>query len=159
VARRRAAWRRRAAALTRDGAAAAARRSTPAGPPATDRRAGARARRGLPETPRERRAQLADSGYLMPHWPAPYGRGATAREQLVIAAELDAAGVVRPDIVIGGWAVPTIVRHGDDAQRDRFVGPTLRGEIVWCQLFSEPGAGSDLAALRTRASASTAAGR
>jgi alkylation response protein AidB-like acyl-CoA dehydrogenase len=47
--------------------------------------------------------------------------------------------------------VPTILEHGSPAQRERFVGPTLRGEITWCQLFSEPGAGSDLAALRTMA--------
>jgi alkylation response protein AidB-like acyl-CoA dehydrogenase len=59
--------------------------------------------------------------------------------------------VDRPDLGIGAWAAPTILAHGDDAQRERFVGPTLRGEISWCQLFSEPGAGSDLAALRTKA--------
>ena len=71
--------------------------------------------------------------------------------QLVIDQELAAAGVERPDLKIGGWAAPTILGHGNDAQRERFVRPTLLGELTWCQLFSEPGAGSDLASLRTRA--------
>ncbi|MDX6276153.1 MAG: 3-oxochol-4-en-24-oyl-CoA dehydrogenase, partial [Nocardioidaceae bacterium] len=61
------------------------------------------------------------------------------------------AGLVRPDLVIGGWAAPTIIDHGTGEQRDRFVLPTLLGDIKWCQLFSEPGAGSDLASLTTRA--------
>lgn len=99
----------------------------------------------------EQRAALVESGLLTPHWPAPYGRGADAVEQLVIDEELARAGVVRPDIVIAGWALPTILEHGDDAQRERFVLPSLRGELTWCQLFSEPGSGSDLASLRTRA--------
>ncbi|MBC9731851.1 acyl-CoA dehydrogenase [Nocardioides marmotae] len=99
----------------------------------------------------ERRAALVEAGYLMPHWPAPYGIGADAVTQLVIDTELARAGVTRPDIVIAGWALPTILEHGTDAQRERFVAPSLRGELVWCQLFSEPGSGSDLASLRTRA--------
>ena len=104
---------------------------------------------GLPEA--ERRAALAESGLLTPHWPEPYGRAAEPAEQLVVDEELEAAGVQRPDLQIGAWAAPTIIGHGDDAQRERFIAPTLTGEIVWCQLFSEPGAGSDLAALRTKA--------
>ncbi|MEU7783532.1 acyl-CoA dehydrogenase family protein [Amycolatopsis sp. NPDC049159] len=99
----------------------------------------------------ERRAALADAGLLTPHWPPPYGRGADAAEQLRIDAALAEAGVRRPDLVIGAWAVPTILEHGSDEQRERFARPTLRGELTWCQLFSEPGAGSDLAALRTAA--------
>ncbi|GAB4003262.1 acyl-CoA dehydrogenase family protein [Nocardioides ultimimeridianus] len=99
----------------------------------------------------ERRAALAESGYLTPHWPAPYGLGADAVQQVVIDQELAAAGVTRPDLVIAGWAVPTILAHGSDAQRERFVRPSLLGDLVWCQLFSEPGSGSDLASLRTRA--------
>jgi alkylation response protein AidB-like acyl-CoA dehydrogenase len=103
----------------------------------------------LPEG--ERRVALAESGLLAPHWPAPYGLGAGAVQQLVIDQELAAVGVERPDLVIGGWAAPTILEHGSDEQRERFLGPTLRGEVTWCQLFSEPGAGSDLASLRTKA--------
>src|SRR3546814_11769669 len=76
----------------------------------------------------------------MPHWPAPYGRDASALEQLVIDDELSSAGVSRPDIRIGAWAVPTILAHGTEEQREQFVEATLRGEITWCQLFSEPGA-------------------
>ena len=103
----------------------------------------------LPEG--ERRAALVEHGYLTPHWPAPYGLGADAVTQLVVDEELARAGVTRPDIVIAGWALPTILEHGTDAQRERFVLPSLLGELVWCQLFSEPGSGSDLASLRTRA--------
>lgn len=72
-------------------------------------------------------------------------------EQLVIDEEFARAGVRRPDLIIGNWAVPTILAHGSDEQRERFVRPTLLGEISWCQLFSEPGAGSDLASLTTKA--------
>jgi alkylation response protein AidB-like acyl-CoA dehydrogenase len=104
---------------------------------------------GLPEA--ERRAALAESGLLTPHWPEPYGRAAEPAEQLVVDEELEAAGVQRPDLQIGAWAAPTIIGHGDEDQRERFIAPTLTGEIVWCQLFSEPGAGSDLASLRTKA--------
>lgn len=98
-----------------------------------------------------RRAELARTGLLMPHWPAPYGLSAGPALQLLIDAELDAAGVRRPDLVIAGWALPTILEHGTPEQRERFLAPTLAGEITWCQLFSEPEAGSDLASLRTRA--------
>lgn len=54
-------------------------------------------------------------------------------------------------MVIGAWVVPTLIAHGDAGQQDRFLPPTLRGDLVWCQMFSEPGAGSDLAGLATRA--------
>jgi alkylation response protein AidB-like acyl-CoA dehydrogenase len=98
-----------------------------------------------------RQVALASTGLLMPHWPTPHGLGSNAVEQIVIDEELAAAHVTRPDISIGGWAAPTILEHGNDEQRARFIEPTLTGEIVWCQLFSEPGAGSDLASLRTKA--------
>ncbi|SEA81829.1 Acyl-CoA dehydrogenase [Mycobacterium sp. 283mftsu] len=96
-------------------------------------------------------AALAEAGLMAPHWPAPYGRAASPGEQLVIDDELSAAGVVRPDISIGWWAAPTILGHGTPEQIDRFIPGTLTGDVYWCQLFSEPGAGSDLAALRTKA--------
>lgn len=99
----------------------------------------------------DQRAKLADTGFMAPHWPRPHGLDATPAQQLMIDDELRAAGVSRPDLVIGWWAAPTILEHGTDEQRERFVGPTLRGDITWCQLFSEPGAGSDLASLRTKA--------
>ena len=99
----------------------------------------------------KRQIALADTGLLAPHWPQPYGRKAGPAEQLLIDQELAAADVVRPDLVIGWWAVPTILEHGSPEQIERFVPATLRGEFIWCQLFSEPGAGSDLAALRTKA--------
>jgi 3-oxochol-4-en-24-oyl-CoA dehydrogenase len=103
----------------------------------------------LPEA--QRQAALAEAGLLAPHWPAPYGRGASPAEQLLIDQEMSAAGVVRPDLVIGWWAAPTILEHGTPEQVQRFVPATMRGEFLWCQLFSEPGAGSDLASLRTKA--------
>ncbi|MET8762634.1 acyl-CoA dehydrogenase family protein [Lentzea sp. NPDC004782] len=101
--------------------------------------------------PGEQRERLADSGFLVPRWPRPYGLDADPARLLVIDDEFARAGVRRPDLVIGGWAGPTILRHGTPEQQERFVRPTLRGEITWCQLFSEPEAGSDLASLRTRA--------
>lgn len=101
--------------------------------------------------PVEARRIMADRGYLTPHWPEPWGLDANARAQLVIDREFARASVERPDLVIGGWALATIIRHGTDDQKQRLVRATLYGDITWCQLFSEPEAGSDLAALRTRA--------
>ena len=99
----------------------------------------------------KRQAALADAGLLAPHWPKPYGRKASPAEQLLIDQEMAAAGIERPDLVIGWWAAPTILEYGSPEQIDRFVPATLRGEVFWCQLFSEPGAGSDLASLRMKA--------
>jgi alkylation response protein AidB-like acyl-CoA dehydrogenase len=99
----------------------------------------------------KRQAKLAEAGLLAPHWPAPYGRGAGPAEQLLIDQEMSSAGVIRPDLVIGWWAAPTILEHGTPEQVERFVPGTLSGDIFWCQMFSEPEAGSDLASLRTKA--------
>jgi len=98
-----------------------------------------------------RRAALVETGLLAPHWPAPWGRSADPLDQLVIDEELAAVGVVRPNLAVGAWALPTIIGHGTEEQQERWVRPTLLGDLSWCQLFSEPGAGSDLAALSTRA--------
>ncbi|HTW18426.1 MAG TPA: acyl-CoA dehydrogenase [Nocardioides sp.] len=99
----------------------------------------------------EQQRYLAERGYTSPHLPRPWGRGADAVAQLVIAEELRDADLHPHDMVIGNWVVPTLIEHGDERQQERFVPPSLRGDLVWCQLFSEPGAGSDLAGLSTRA--------
>jgi alkylation response protein AidB-like acyl-CoA dehydrogenase len=97
------------------------------------------------------RAALAEAGLIAPHWPPPWGRGASPLEQLVIDEEMAAAGLLRPNLAVGAWALPTIIAHGTEEQQERWVRPTLLGQLSWCQLFSEPGAGSDLAALSTKA--------
>jgi len=99
--------------------------------------------------PENQRDFLVDSGYLVPHWPKPWGRAADVLEQLVIEEEF--ADIKRPDMGITGWVTLTIAQAGTDDQRERWVEPVLRGEVMWCQLFSEPGAGSDAAAVRTSA--------
>jgi len=99
----------------------------------------------------ERVARLAADGWVQPHLARPWGRAASPLEQVIIHEELRAAGVRPPALMIGAWVVPSLAAHGTPEQQERFLPPTLRGEIVWCQLFSEPGAGSDLAGLRTRA--------
>src|SRR5205807_8983107 len=87
-----------------------------------------------------------------PHGPRPWGLGASPAEQLVIDEELRRAGVGRPDNPIGiGWAGPTLLVAGTEAQQRRWLPGLLDGSEIWCQLFSEPGAGSDLSSLTTRA--------
>jgi alkylation response protein AidB-like acyl-CoA dehydrogenase len=105
--------------------------------------------RDLP--PKEQRDRLAENGYVTPGWPKPWGRDASALELLVIEEEFRAAKVQRPGIMVGAWALPNLIVYGTPQQQERWIMPTLRGEITWCQLFSEPGAGSDLASLSTRA--------
>jgi alkylation response protein AidB-like acyl-CoA dehydrogenase len=99
----------------------------------------------------ERRDRLVESGYLLPHWPEPYGRGAGAVEQLVIEEEFAAAEIDRPSLGITAWNILTIIQHGTDDQLERWVLPALRREVIWCQLFSEPDAGSDAAGVKTKA--------
>ncbi|MGW2812193.1 acyl-CoA dehydrogenase [Streptomyces sp. NPDC001415] len=112
-------------------------------------RAAIEAVRGL--EPGAVRRALAPTGYAAPHLPAPYGLGAGPVQQLVIQEELRRAGVKVSDLGIATWVVPSLLAYGTGPQQGRFLGPTLRGELLWCQLFSEPGAGSDLASLRTKA--------
>jgi alkylation response protein AidB-like acyl-CoA dehydrogenase len=102
--------------------------------------------KALPEE--DKRKAISDSGYLVPHWPKPWGRAAGPIEQLVVEQEF--AGVRRPDLSISGWNTLTIAQHGSPEQLERFVRPSLEGEIEFCQLFSEPSAGSDAAAVQTR---------
>ncbi|HEX3899766.1 MAG TPA: acyl-CoA dehydrogenase [Mycobacteriales bacterium] len=99
--------------------------------------------------PEQRQPLAARAGYLVPHWPQPYGRGAGAVEQLVLEEEL--SELPRQSLGLGEWVLPTILQHGTQEQRDRYLWPSLEGTLRWCQLFSEPGAGSDAAAVATRA--------
>ncbi|MFD4316631.1 acyl-CoA dehydrogenase [Streptomyces sp. NPDC058548] len=101
--------------------------------------------------PAAARRTLAPTGYAAPHLPEPYGLGAGPLQQLAVQRELDEAGITVAGLGIATWVVPSLLAHGTPAQQDEHLGPTLRGERLWCQLFSEPGAGSDLASLRTRA--------
>ncbi|HMG43272.1 MAG TPA: acyl-CoA dehydrogenase [Acidimicrobiales bacterium] len=120
-------------------------------PEADDHRRAVRAFRGrydaLPVG--QRRAALIDAGYLVPHWPKPWGRGADVVEQLVIEEEL--VDVDPPDLGIGTWVLPTLIQNGTPEQIERWIRPSLEGKLRWCQLFSEPGAGSDAAAIQSRA--------
>ncbi len=95
---------------------------------------------------------LAAAGYVAPHWPRPFGLDADPIQQIVIDEELKRAKVRRPANMIGiGWAGPTLLHAGTPEQQERWLPKLLSGEEIWCQLFSEPGAGSDLASLTTRA--------
>lgn len=109
-------------------------------------------RRWLSDHPHPTGRDLADAGLVAPHLPAPWGRGADTETQLLIDEELRRAGVTRPINPIGiGWAGPTLVYAGTEEQKARWLPRLLSGEDFWCQLFSEPNAGSDLASLTTRA--------
>jgi alkylation response protein AidB-like acyl-CoA dehydrogenase len=106
----------------------------------------------LAEHPSPTPKDLGDAGYMAPHWPKPYGRAASPVQQLAIDEVLKAHGVTRPyNPIAMGWAGPTILHAGTDEQKDRWLPGILSGQDMWCQLFSEPGAGSDLAGLRTKA--------
>ena len=99
----------------------------------------------------QRKQALIDTGYAMPHWPKPWGRDATAIEQLVIEQEFTAAGIKRPSLGITSWIILTLIQYASPDQVARWVRPALSQDVIWCQLFSEPGAGSDAAGIRTRA--------
>jgi 3-oxochol-4-en-24-oyl-CoA dehydrogenase len=106
----------------------------------------------LKAIPREERtAAIAEGGWVSPHLPKPWGRSASPVEQIIIQQEFTAGRVRRPTLGIATWLVPSVVAYGTEEQKQRFLPPTFRGEIIWCQLFSEPGAGSDLAGLTTKA--------
>jgi alkylation response protein AidB-like acyl-CoA dehydrogenase len=98
-----------------------------------------------------RRTKLIETGYIMPHWPAPWGRGAGPLEQIVIDEEFARAGARRTQYAVSGWVALTLIQHGTEDQIQRWVNPTLNKELIWCQLFSEPEAGSDAAAVRAKA--------
>jgi len=144
-------WAERVAGLALDGAHRPARIDLP--PEAAPLRSQVRAELAAiaAARPADRNGRLAEGGWVTPHLPRPWGRAAGPLEQLVIAEEMRSAGLRAPGLAIGAWVVPALVQYGSPEQQERFLPPTLRGELVWCQLFSEPGAGSDLAGLSTRA--------
>lgn len=112
-------------------------------------RAEVAALKAMPREPRT--VAIAEGGWVLPYLPKPWGRAASPIEQIIIAQEFTAGRVKRPQIAIATWIVPSIVAFGTDNQKQRLLPPTFRGDIFWCQLFSEPGAGSDLASLATKA--------
>ncbi len=102
---------------------------------------------------RDFQRRLYEGGWAAPHWPVEYGgRGATLTESAIFFEELGRARAPLPanvlGLLLGG---PTLMAWGTEEQKERFLGPILSAEEIWCQGFSEPEAGSDLAALKTRA--------
>jgi alkylation response protein AidB-like acyl-CoA dehydrogenase len=144
-------WRERVAALAIAGGIKPAEVELPEG----DHEFRAQVRAELGEigktTGRERTHRLAAGGWVLPHLPKPWGRSAKPVEQIVIDSELRAAGIRPHNLAIGAWVVPALIQYGTPEQQERFLPATLRMDYLWCQLFSEPGAGSDLAGLTTRA--------
>src|SRR5574341_1354721 len=109
-------------------------------------------RRWFEEHPTPTPQDLARAGYVVPHWPKPYGLDAEPELQLIVEDEMRRAGVLKPTNPIGiGHCGPIVLALGTDEQKDRYLWPMLSGQEIWCQLFSEPNAGSDLANLGTRA--------
>ncbi|GAB2853460.1 acyl-CoA dehydrogenase [Actinocorallia aurea] len=98
-----------------------------------------------------KKAAMVDEGYAVPHWDAPFGRNAKAVEQLVIDEEFKAAGLRKPAYGITGWVLLTLAQHATEEQVARWLRPGLLQEVIWCQLFSEPDAGSDAAGVKTKA--------
>ncbi|GAA4537322.1 acyl-CoA dehydrogenase [Mycobacterium paraffinicum] len=98
------------------------------------------------------RTLMGDAGLMAPHWPAPWGVDAGPLKQLIIDEEFaKRPGLVRPSLNIAEWILPSVLAAAPKDLQEKLIPPTQRGEIHWCQLFSEPGAGSDLASLATRA--------
>jgi alkylation response protein AidB-like acyl-CoA dehydrogenase len=98
------------------------------------------------------RTLIAEAGLIAPHWPRPWGVNATQLQLLIIDEEFaNRPDLVRPSLGIAEWILPTLIGSAPADLQERFIPPTQRGELGWCQLFSEPGAGSDLASLTTRA--------
>ena len=97
--------------------------------------------------------ELAQAGLLIPHWPSEWGgQGLDAWCQIILAEEMWSAGEPRGAQYMNvNWIGPTLMRYGNAAQKARYLPPIARGDAIWCQGFSEPGAGSDLASLRTKA--------
>ena len=97
--------------------------------------------------------KLAQAGLLVPHWPARWGgRDADPWTAFILAEEMWAIGEPRGGQYMNvNWIGPTLMRFGSPEQQERYIPPMARGETLWCQGFSEPEAGSDLASLRTRA--------
>jgi acyl-CoA dehydrogenase len=106
-----------------------------------------------PERARAWQKRLASGGWGAPSWPAEYGgRGFGPLEATVWGQEKARIGATIPFNVVGfGMAGPTIISHASDEQKARYLPALLAGDEIWCQLFSEPGAGSDLASVKTRA--------
>ncbi|MFC7495142.1 MULTISPECIES: acyl-CoA dehydrogenase family protein [unclassified Nocardioides] len=102
---------------------------------------------------RERQALLYDAGFVGVTWPVEAGgRGGTPMQQAIIDQEMTRLGIPGLINLIGiGMCGPTVIHHGSDDQKQRYLKRLLRADDVWCQLFSEPASGSDLAALRTKA--------
>ena len=102
---------------------------------------------------REWLARLADSGWACPTWPTEwFGKGLSNDLAAVAFEEFRKVHAPGPPAGLSRMlAAPTIIAHGNDEQKRRFIRPILVGDEAWCQLFSEPGAGSDLAGLQTRA--------
>ena len=104
------------------------------------------------EFPKEWLRRFAAGGFAAPHWPRPWGLEASAAEQIQIDEALRSRDAPRPMNPIGiGWAGPTLLVAGTPEQHEKWLPGILDGSELWCQLFSEPGAGSDLASLRTTA--------
>ena len=121
-------------------------------PPDDDPRAGPSSGRWLADHPHPTGRQLAERGLVAPHWPAPWGLGADPAPSSWSTRSCGGPGCGGPENTIGiGWAGPTLLHAGTDEQKARYLLPLLAAEEIWCQLFSEPAAGSDLASLTTRA--------